>query len=174
MLEIFKNWINVLLCLGIFTVIIKLIIPKNKLRKYIYSLLGIITIIAIISPVINVFKNNEMDESIKEVLSNMDTSTDSEVDKESLKNVQKDAVKNSFVESIKIDIKSKLQEKGVTVNKVEIFMDDNYNIQKIEVNIAKLDGKNSTLDSVNTVVKYVNSEYGIEYSKIEVIEEGKI
>ena len=34
MIGIIKNWINVLLCLGIFMMIAKLFLPKNKIRKY--------------------------------------------------------------------------------------------------------------------------------------------
>ena len=36
MIEIFKNWIVSMLCIGIFTTIIQLIIPKTNLKKYIY------------------------------------------------------------------------------------------------------------------------------------------
>ena len=44
------------------------------------------------------------------------------------------------------------------VNKIEIFMSDNYDIEKWEINIKKeTDG--TSIDSVNTVVKYVKDEY---------------
>lgn len=49
MIENFRDWINALLCLGIFTTLIQLIMPKNNIRKYIYSLIGIVTIVVTMS-----------------------------------------------------------------------------------------------------------------------------
>lgn len=174
MIELFRNWINILLCLGIFTVLVQLIVPKNKMRKYIYSLLGVVTVIAIISPVINVLKNPEMENGIQQVLSNLDNS-DTNIPQPSAqetKNAQQEAVKNSFIASIKTDVKNKLKEKGVTVNRVEIFMNENYDIEKLEIHIAKLKG-DATVNTVTGVVKYINEQYDISYSKIEVTEEGE-
>ncbi|MDD3303732.1 MAG: stage III sporulation protein AF [Clostridia bacterium] len=172
MVDLFKNWISVLLCLGIFITIIKLVIPKNNLRKYIYSLIGIITIIALISPVINIFKNGDMQESLKTVLSNFDEQDTSQVDTEKYNKVKENAVKESFTQSIKTDIKAKLEEKRIVVKKVEVFVSENYDIQKIEINIEKVNSDTADLSSVTQIVKYINEQYDIHYSKIEVIEEG--
>ena len=76
MLDSFKNYINLLLCLGIFVTILQLIIPKNSSRKYIYSFVGIIMIIGILSPVINFLKNGDVKTQISEVLSNFDEYND--------------------------------------------------------------------------------------------------
>ncbi len=169
MLEIIRNWVNVLLCLGIFMIIAKLFLPKNKMRKYVLSLLGIITVISIISPVIDVFKSGELERSIKSVISSIDEGQTYDVDSDDIKMSQQNAVKNSFIQSIKVDITNKLKEKGIIVTKIEMFMDDNYDIEKLQINIQKMkDG--TSIDNVNTVVKYVKEEYGIDYSKIEVIE----
>ena len=73
MLENFKSYINTLLCLGIFIKILQLIIPKNKSRKYIYSLTGIIMIITVISPIVNLLKNEKIEAGINQVLSNIDS-----------------------------------------------------------------------------------------------------
>jgi len=170
MIGIIKNWINVLLCLGIFMMIAKLFLPKNKIRKYVLSLMGVMSVIAILSPVIDVFKSGELERSIKSVISNIDATSANNIDTQNISKSQTDTVKQSFVNSIKADITNKLKDKGITVNKIEIFMSDNYDIEKLEINIKK--GTNGTsIDSVNTVVKYVKDEYKIEYSKIEVVEE---
>ena len=51
-------------------------------------------------------------------------------------------------------------------------LNDNYDIQRITINI-KSTGKNSSgIDSVNSIVTYIHDEYEIEYSKITVTEEG--
>lgn len=172
MIDLFRNWISVLLCLGIFVTIIRLVIPKNNLRKYIYSLIGIITIIALVSPLIDIFKNNDMQDSIKSVLSNLDEQENVNVDTEKYSNVKEEAVKKSFIQSIKNDVKSKLEEKSIGVKSVDVFISDNYDIEKIEINIEKIDTSKASISSVTQIVKYINEEYDIGYSKIEVIEEG--
>ena len=150
--------------------IAKLFLPKNKIRKYVLSLMGVMSVIAILSPVIDVFKSGELERSIKSVISNIDATSANNIDTQNISKSQTDRVKQSFVNSIKADITNKLKDKGITVNKIEIFMSDNYDIEKLEINIKK--GTNGTsIDSVNTVVKYVKDEYKIEYSKIEVVEE---
>lgn len=172
MIDLFKNWISVLLCLGIFVTIIRLVIPKNNLRKYIYSLIGIITIISLVSPLIDIFKNNDMQDSIKSVLSNLDEQENINVDTEKYSNVKEEAVKKSFIQSIKNDVKSKLEDKSIGVKSVDVFISDNYDIEKIEINIEKIDTSKASISSVTQIVKYINEEYDIGYSKIEVIEEG--
>lgn len=172
MIDLFRNWISVLLCLGIFVTIIRLVIPKNNLRKYIYSLIGIITIIALVSPLMDIFKNNDMQDSIKSVLSNLDEQENVNVDTEKYSNVKEEAVKKSFIQSIKNDVKSKLEGKSIVVKSVDVFISDNYDIEKIEINIEKIDTSKASISSVTQIVKYINEEYDIGYSKIEVIEEG--
>lgn len=172
MIDLFKNWISVLLCLGIFITIIKLVIPKNNLRKYIYSLIGIITIIALVSPVIDMFENGQMQDSLKTVLSNIDDSDNSSIDTEKYNKIKEDAVKSSFIQSIKTDIRAKLEAKNIVVKNVTVFVSDDYDIEKIEINIEKIDKSKANISSVTQVVKYINDEYDIGYSKIEVIEEG--
>ena len=152
--------------------IIRLVIPKNNLRKYIYSLIGIITIIALVSPLIDIFKNNDMQDSIKSVLSNLDEQENVNVDTEKYSNVKEEAVKKSFIQSIKNDVKSKLEGKSIVVKSVDVFISDNYDIEKIEINIEKIDTSKASISSVTQIVKYINEEYDIGYSKIEVIEEG--
>lgn len=172
MIETFRNWINVLLSLGIFTTIIQLVMPKNKLRKYIYSLIGIVTIITIVSPVVNFFENENMEVALKQVISNIDDTEFENIDELKYQNITQNAIKEGFIESLKIDIESKLANSGVEVTSCNIFVDTNYNIEKIEINIENIDKKNAGISSVTEVVKYVNEEYNVDFSKIVVVEEG--
>ena len=170
MLEVIRNWVNVLLCLGIFIIIIKLFLPQNKMKKYVLSILGVITVISIVSPLIDVFKSGELERSIKSVISDIDETNTEDINESEIQKSQQDTVKNSFMQSIKTDIINKLKAQNVTVNKIEIFMNDNYDIEKLQVNIEKLE-ENENFDSVNKVMQYINNSYGIEFSKIEVVEE---
>lgn len=170
MIEIFRNWIVALLCLSILIVIIQLVIPKTNLRKYIYTLIGIITVITIISPVVDLLKKQDIKESIADVLSSFNTNDATvSVNSADLEEKKTGLVKVQFIDSIKQDIKDKLESKNITVKSINVSVDDNYDITKLEIKILK--SKNGIV-SVNEIVKYLNNEYGIDYSKISIVEEG--
>lgn len=172
MIETFRNWINMLLCLGIFTTILQLVMPKNKLRKYIYSLIGIVTIITIVSPFINFLENDKMEVALKQVISNIDETEYENIDEQKYKDVSQEAIKKSFIASLKNDIEEKLISTGIEVRSCEVFIDNDYNIEKIEINIANIDKQNAKISSVTDVVKYINEQYDVEFSRIVVVEEG--
>ena len=90
--------------------IAKLFLPKNKIRKYVLSLMGVMSVIAILSPVIDVFKSGELERSIKSVISNIDATSANNIDTKNISKSQTDTVKQSFVNSIKADITNKLKE----------------------------------------------------------------
>lgn len=174
MIEIFRNWIVAMLCLGILIVIVQLVIPKTNLRKYIYSLIGIVTVITIVSPIVDVLKTGNVSSSISSVLDSMSSNEDTiTVNSDGLQDKQKELLKVQFIENLKSDVMFKLAHKDVVVNSINISVDDDYNITKIEVKIAKINVEKTSLNSVNEVIKYINSEYDIDYSKISVIEEGE-
>lgn len=174
MIEIFRNWIVAMLCLGILIVIVQLVIPKTNLRKYIYSLIGIVTVITIVSPIVDVLKTGNVSSSISTVLDSMSSNEDTiTVNSDALQDKQNELLKVQFIENLKSDVMFKLAHKDVVVNSINISVDDDYNITKIEVKIAKINVEKTSLNSVNEVIKYINSEYDIDYSKISVIEEGE-
>lgn len=174
MIEIFRNWIVAMLCLGILIVIVQLVIPKTNLRKYVYSLIGIVTVITIVSPIVDVLKTGNVSSSISSVLDSMSSNEDTiTVNSDGLQDKQNELLKVQFIENLKSDIMFKLAHKDVVVNSINISVDDDYNVTKIEVKIAKINVEKTSLNSVNEVIKYINSEYDIDYSKISVIEEGE-
>ena len=69
MLDVFKEWISAILAIGILFTVIRIILPNTNLKKYIYSLIGIVTILVIINPVISLIKNNNID-NIKSIFLN--------------------------------------------------------------------------------------------------------
>lgn len=170
MLEIFRNWIVAMLCLAILIIIVQLILPKTNLRKYVYSLIGIITVITVISPVVDLLKNGNVENSISQILSNVEGNQDTiSVNSDGLENTKNELVKVQFVENLKSDIMFKLADKKVQVNDINIIIDDEYNITKVEIKIAKNEDRN--INNINEIVSYINSEYDIDYSKITITEE---
>ena len=152
-----------MLRVSIFITIIKIIIPNTNLKKYIYSLMGIITVIVIINPVISFFKSNDLN-SIKSILLNATNSIDTQnINYTSMSNyedVNKNNVKENFKENVESDIKEKLSESiGENVD-VNIQITDTYNIQKVNVTIYK--------DTSFDIVSFISKEYDIDGSKITI------
>ena len=163
MLDVFKEGISKILAIGILFTIIKIIIPNTNLKKYIYSLMGIITVIVIINPVISFFKSNDLN-SIKSILLNATNSIDTQnINYTSMSNyedVNKNNVKENFKENVESDIKEKLSESiGENVD-VNIQITDTYNIQKVNVTIYK--------DTSFDIVSFISKEYDIDGSKITI------
>ena len=123
MIDTFKNYINTLLCLGIFVTILQLVIPKNNSRKYIYSLVGIIMIISVISPVINFLKNENVEDSVNQVISNIDSykTLDNESD-DSKKEANEELIRNQVINNIKNDIELKLNQYNIKNKNIEIYL----------------------------------------------------
>ncbi len=178
MIDIFKNWVSAMLCLGIFVTFIQLIIPKTNLKKYIYSLIGIITVINLVAPAVNLLKNDKVEEGVSQVIANISDTNGDEViyEDEYSQNSEKtdEMVRKQFAENFKDDITKKLEQKGIVANTIDIFLTEQYNVEKIKINIQKIDNKKSSLSDVNDVVRYMNEVYDIEYEKIEIIEEGDV
>ena len=100
MIESFKLWINSMLCIGIFVLFIKLIIPNNNLKKYIYSLIGIITIVTVISPVMDLLNDDSIETSLNQVINNIsenDTSIES-ANINKYQDLNNQAVKKGFID----------------------------------------------------------------------------
>lgn len=175
MIQAFKVWISSLLCLGIFVTFLELIMPNSKFKKYIYALVGIITIITIVSPIVKLYKDKNLETSINDVTKAMsnDISNQNDVVSTAGTSDQQQLVKSQFIDSLKKDITSKLTLQGVNVDDVEIEIDSSYNITKLNINIKKLNPNIATIDTVNKVVDYINKEYDIDYSKIFVVEKGE-
>jgi stage III sporulation protein AF len=172
MIETFKNWISALLCIGIFISILELILPKSKIKKYIYVLVGIVTTITIISPGINLLKRDDIAKSVSSVIDNFsgDVNINSNTNIDDNNKTQENIVKNEFIESLKKDIESNLTLGGVKVTEVYISLAENYDIQKVRVKTKNL--STASLNEVSKVIEYINDKYDIDYSKIEVIESG--
>ena len=174
MVEIFKGWVSSMLCIGIIITFIQLIIPKTNLKKYIYSLIGIITVVTLIAPIISFAKNKQIEQSVSQVIANIENSTtQTDIVNENYKEKTENVVREAFAENMKVDIIKKLSSKGINSKTIDIFMNDQYNIEKIRICIKTIDKEDSSIDNVTDVIKYINSEYDLDFSKIEVIEDGE-
>lgn len=167
MLDVFKNWISSILAIGILFTVIRIILPNTNLKKYIYSLIGIVTIIAILNPIISLIKGSNED-SIKNILLNATNSVNSTninyTDISNYEDVNKNNVKENFKSNVENDIKSKLSDNIENNLDVNIEINDTYNIEKINVTIYG--------DTSFDIKSFISNEYDIDKNKI-IIQKGE-
>lgn len=163
MVEIFKNWISSILAIGILFTVIRIILPNTNLKKYIYSLMGIVTIIVIVSPVISLIKGNNVG-SIKNILLNatnsIETSDVNYTDISNYEDINKNNVKENFKNNVEEDIKTKLIKCIDNNIDVNIQITDTYNIENINIVLYG--------DTSFDITSFISKEYDIDKNKITI------
>lgn len=170
MVEILKNWISTMLCIGIFITFIKMIIPNTKISKYIYSLIGVMTIITLVLPISKYLNVGEIEDATQSVLSSIEKNGKNEI---SIDNIDDEEVlnknlKNEFIKKIKNDIKNKLDENNISTELVSVIIDDKFNIQKINIKISK--NLNYDLTKINSIFQIIKNNYEVESDKVSIEE----
>ena len=160
MFNIVKGWISMILVIGIVFTLLRMIMPNTNLKKYIESVIGIVTIITIITPVLYYISNYNLTEKISENIEEILSSQEETNNYDSYAQINNEEIKKEFVEKIQEDIKVKLKNKINQEPNVKVVVNDAYNIEKVEV---KLNG-NSSID----VRQYLSNEYDISTDKIEI------
>lgn len=170
MVDILKNWITTMLCIGIFLTFIQMIVPNTNLKKYIYSLIGVVTIITLILPAYNYFKVNKLDEVTTSVINSLNENVQvgDDIASQRYSDISKNEnVKNEFIKKYKEDIIKKLQEKGIEASDVVIIIDDEYNVEKLNI---KINGNNISNTNINKIFSCISENYDIDKSKVSVEE----
>lgn len=160
MFNIVKGWISMILVIGIVFTLLRMIMPNTNLKKYIESVIGIVTIITIITPVLYYISNYNLTEKISENIEEILSRQEKTNNYDSYSQINNEEIKKEFVEKIQEDIKVKLKNKINQEPNVKVVVNDAYNIEKVEV---KLNG-NSSID----VRQYLSNEYDISTDKIEI------
>lgn len=158
MIEIIKNWMSSLVSISFLVILVKLIVPNSNLKKYIYSLLGLVTALVIFKPIIN---NTNIENVLLDATKTIDLNssnynyTDISNYEQINSNNIKVAFKEKLGESIKSLVKENVEDENVSVN-IEITKE--YNIEKIVINC---DTKNK-----EEIQNIVSTNYDIPKEKI--------
>lgn len=163
-----KEYIATIIYICIFSIILELILPNSKLKKYIATIISLLVIITIISPVINFLKNEDVTEVISKALDNV-SNIESKTYEYDFSDFQDKMVLTRTKENIEQDIldkcKSKFKE-NITVTDVVVELNAKYNIEGIKVYVEKLED----VYTANKIMTYVTGEYNVGNEYIEVIQ----
>ena len=113
-----SSWAQGIIVAVIIATIIEMLLPNNGNGKYVKVIIGIFVLFSIISPVINKFSNSKNSKiGLEDYIKKAENNT-TEVSNVSLNN--KETIKLMYEENLKIDIKSKITQKGYTVGNVNL------------------------------------------------------
>lgn len=161
-----SGWAQGIIVAVIIATIIEMLLPSNGNGKYVKIVVGVFVLFSIISPIISKFKGSENSSSI-DFDSYIKESTDSTTQVSSLSLDNDNAIRQMYEENLKIDIKSKLSQKGYVVGEINLGIsnDDEYTLNKIEVRIT---GKNDEIAQGGNIQNTTTIVENIENIKVSL------
>lgn len=148
-----STWAQGIIVSVIIATIIEMILPESNNSKYIKTVIGIFILFTIISPIIAKIKGGNTDTNLEDYI---------EVSSENLYEVDnkidnKELIKNMYIENLKIDIKSKVTQKGYIVGDVyiDVLNDDEFTLNSINIKIDGTTDKKDNSNNTSTIVENV-------------------
>ncbi len=140
MISFISSWAQQIIFAVIIGVIIQMLIPEGKNKKYIKVVIGIYVLFTVISPVVG--KNIDIDLSKYNIDINKNTN---KVETNTQENINE-----IYVSNLKQDITVKLKNRGYECTLVELKTNENYEVENIKVsNVYKIEEDD---DAVNKIV----------------------
>lgn len=169
-----RSFIEQIIYLTIVSIIIELILPKGNTKKYVYCILSLFLLLNIVSPVINIIRDVDMQEICDNVLSKISDNTNYNEDDTVavFAEYKSERITNELKKEMLKDIENKLDNLNVKINDINIKLNDNYEFKTLEVYIENLDclgeKKNKKIADIITLLE---KEYGLPSNSIVITEE---
>lgn len=116
MVENISNFCMSIICTIMLVIVLEMIIPEGKSKKYVTFVCGIVVTLVLIEPIINLFDIN-----IEEVLASVSVEYEEVKIDESL---YENSVKKSYEQTLINDIIIRLKENGYNVSNVKVEYDE--------------------------------------------------
>ena len=163
-----KEYVSTIIYICIFMVILEMILPDNKLKKYVWVLVSLIIIITLINPIVNVLKNDNVIEAISTGIENIQGKV--HIKEYDFNNLQSTMISTSVKKKLEDEIYSKCKERfdlKYGINKVKIILSEDYTIEDIDIYVKQL----QEIASAAEIIDYIEKEYNIDNGVVNVIRE---
>lgn len=156
MIDWISTWAQSIIIAVIIATIIEMILPSGSSKKYIKVVTGVYILFTIISPVITKFTGKTLAVSdILELDSYVNEIKQKEVSQNLLAENNSSSIKDIYTANLKSDIKNKLKQKGYSANNIVLTVgdDENYTLNKIELDIEKIKEDKKEVNEIEAVNK---------------------
>ena len=156
MIDWISTWAQSIIIAVIIATIIEMILPSGSSKKYIKVVTGVYILFTIISPVITKFTGKTLAVSdILELDSYVNEIKQKEVSQNLLAENNSSSFKDIYTANLKSDIKNKLKQKGYNANNIALTVgdDENYTLNKIELDIKKIKEDKQEVNEIEAVNK---------------------
>jgi len=156
MIDWISTWAQSIIIAVIIATIIEMILPSGSSKKYIKVVTGVYILFTIISPVITKFTGKTLAVSdILELDSYVNEIKQKEVSQNLLAENNSSSIKDIYTANLKSDIKNKLKQKGYSANNIVLTVgdDENYTLNKIELDIKKIKEDKQKVNEIEAVNK---------------------
>lgn len=173
MINFIKDWANQIILAVIIATIFEMILPNGNNKKYIKMILGLYVLFTIIHPVITKITGNSADISNFDYKKYFDD-TILETNTENFEDNNSKLIKQAYIDNIKKDIESKLEQRQYKVISCSVDVIDNGNkdtygaIQSIDLELKKiLNNANENISTikVETVDINISNNLNLDNSK---------
>ena len=182
MVNLINSWIKNIIVAVIITIIIEMILPEGKNKKYIKTVISMYIVFVVISPIFSKILNKKID--VSKIFD------DYEIPEMQMNTIDNNTyIKEEYENKIKEDITMKLKNIGYETVNMEIKIstkDESYGqIEKISLNVKKKNeniekvekvdiGNKTTKEEVitlpeedrNKIIEYLINNYGVEETNI--------
>ena len=165
-----KEYISTIIYVSIFSIIIELILPNNKLKKYIGVLISLVIILILISPLIDVFNNEEIIKTISNTVQDIKLNVTGNVKSYDFSDYKDRIIFNSVKTKLEKEVLSGCQNEfkdKISVKDVKIGLNNNYEITEVDIYIEKV----SDVFSAYEIISFIEAKYNIKDYLINILEE---
>lgn len=171
-----KAFIEQVIYVAIIAIIIELILPKGNTKKYIYIILSLFVLLNVISPIIDVVKDTNMQTVLDNVLETVSGNAESidNVDVKEFSEYKNEKVTEKLEEELSYEIKEKLSSINIKFKDLRVKLSDQYNFEELEIKIGNLNSLgNRKVEKISNAISMISKEYNISENVITIIEEGE-
>lgn len=163
MIDFLKPWIINISTTIIFMTAVEMMLPNNKMKKYVKFVLGLVLIAVLINPIVNIFGKNRNISTYSQSISKYFDENAYEANYEKYKDINKNNTLNSFKQNLIKTCTTKLKEK-FPENEYIIQADVEYskNNENIIIKNLKVGIKDNEIEKVRKVDISTKSNYGNE------------
>ncbi|MBR6689329.1 MAG: stage III sporulation protein AF [Clostridia bacterium] len=160
-----KEYIISLIYVAVFSIILEVVLPDTKLKKYISTMIGLLVIIVTISPIIDLLNNEDVLTNISRTYANMNLNIETlslNYDENMYGN---EHIKYDVKRKIELDILNECNTTGILANRVNIVLTDEYLIKEVNIYVSDV----NTVEDANKIIRKITDKYELKRSYINVI-----